>query len=79
LTGTLAIPAAPPEAKAPEQMLSGFVPPSLVAAVSERAGKGDAAMWIIAGAAFVSGLLVALLFRRRRAAPLLPLPRLASC
>lgn len=68
LTGTLTIPAAPQEAKAPEQMLSGFVPPALVATVKERVGKGDAAMWVIAGVAFVSGALLTLLFRRRRGA-----------
>lgn len=65
LTGTLSIPpppAAPPE---PEQILSGFVPPGVVAAARERIAKADLALWTIAGGSFLLGLIVALFFRRR--------------
>ncbi len=67
LTGTLTIPPAPPAAKPPEQFLSGFVSPALASAVEDRLRNADTGLWVIAGGAFAAGVLVALLFRRRKA------------
>jgi hypothetical protein len=65
LAGTLVLPAPPAEPKVPEQMLSGYIPPAISSAVRARITSGDAALWIIAGSAFLLGILVALFFRRR--------------
>lgn len=68
LTGTLAIPAPEAEAKPPEQMLGGFVPPALAATLKDRVRQGDGALWAVAGGAFLAGVLISLLFRRRKSA-----------
>jgi hypothetical protein len=68
LAGTLVIPAPAAEAKPPEQVLGGIIPPAFLNAISDRIAKGDAALWLIAGAAFGSGFVLAFLFRRRGAA-----------
>ena len=65
LTGTLSIPPPPAAPQEPEQILSGFVPPGVVAATQERVAKADLALWTIAGGSFLMGLIVALFFRRR--------------
>jgi membrane fusion protein, heavy metal efflux system len=70
LVGTLVIPPAATPPADPEQKLSGLIPPALAASIDERIRKGDASLWAIAGLAFLAGAGVALLFRRRKTAPL---------
>ena len=38
------------------QKLSGFIPPALAASVEQRIRNGDAALWVIAGVAFLAGV-----------------------
>ncbi len=73
LTGTLTIPPPPPQPKPPEQFLSSFISPALVSVVEARLKQADTGLWIIAGGAFAAGILVALLFRRRKATAALAL------
>jgi membrane fusion protein, heavy metal efflux system len=68
LTGTLVIPAPAEMPTPPEAKLSGYIPPGFVEALRARIAAADAALWTIAGIAFIAGLLVALLFRRRKPA-----------
>jgi hypothetical protein len=68
LTGTLVLPAPPAEPKVPEQMLSGYIPPDLSAALRARLAAGDASLWIIGAGAFLLGIFVTLVFRRRGSA-----------
>jgi membrane fusion protein, heavy metal efflux system len=70
LVGTLVIPPAVDPPSQPDQKLSGFIPPALAASVEQRIRTGDAALWLIAGLAFLAGVAVALLFRRRKTAML---------
>lgn len=68
LTGTLVIPPPSAQPKLPEPLLGGFIPPAFAEDVRTRMAAADTALWAIAGGAFVAGVLVALLFRRRRPA-----------
>ena len=68
LTGTLVLAAQPAEPKAPEQMLGGYIPPDLSAALRARLAAVDASLWIIAGGAFLLGIIVSFFFRRRGSA-----------
>lgn len=70
LVGTLVIPPAATPPVESEQKLSGFIPPTIASSIDERIRKGDASLWAIAGVAFLAGVAFALLFRRRKAAPL---------
>jgi cobalt-zinc-cadmium efflux system membrane fusion protein len=68
LTGTLVIPATAAMPNPPEAKLSGYIPPGVVDALRAWIAAADAALWTIAGGAFIAGVLVALLFRRRKPA-----------
>jgi hypothetical protein len=70
LVGTLVIPPVEEPPAQPDQTLSGFVPPAFAASIEDRIRRGDASLWAIAGVAFLAGVGMALLFRRRRTAPL---------
>jgi hypothetical protein len=68
LTGTLVIPSPAAKPAPPEALLGGFIPPAFAETVRARIAMADAALWAVGGGAFIAGLLVALLFRRRRPA-----------
>jgi hypothetical protein len=68
LTGTLVIP--PPAAKPalPAPLLGGYIPPEFADALRKRLSVADSVLWAVGGGAFLAGILVAMLFRRRRPA-----------
>lgn len=66
LTGTLVIPPSAEPAKPPQQLLGGFVPPEISAALQQRLAAADKVLWVAVAVAFVAGFLLALLLRRRK-------------
>lgn len=68
LTGTLVIPPPTEPAKPAPEMLSGLIPPDIAQSVVRRLLAADAALWLTGGLSFLAGLLLALIFRRRKSA-----------
>lgn len=78
LAASLVIPDTIKVAATPKSGLFGFIPQALAADVRTRIASRDASLWVVGGGSFVAGLILALLFGRRRRAVSVPAAALAG-